>query len=204
VKSRFGWNPEGRVPGLSTGALGGPSNGRGPTMPFAPDRADARCGAGPYASALTATVYKAPVAYEPHLTSWGAVFGRRTTTSGDPDGAGTNSVPAHPRPASIITSPRHDPGRGAGRRRGQLGVGWRWRARSWTADSTRSPRKPMSARSICLAAWPWAHDRQSSPNLTATFIGLPAATFAVNGAAIPSDIIYGSRMALVHRLVIHG
>jgi outer membrane autotransporter protein len=34
----------------------------------------------------------------------------------------------------------------------------------------------------------WAHDWQSNPNLAATFIGLPAATFVVNGAAAPSDL----------------
>jgi outer membrane autotransporter protein len=34
----------------------------------------------------------------------------------------------------------------------------------------------------------WAHDWQSNPNLTATFIGLPAATFVVNGAAPPKDL----------------
>jgi uncharacterized protein with beta-barrel porin domain len=34
----------------------------------------------------------------------------------------------------------------------------------------------------------WAHDWQSNPNLSATFIGLPAATFVVNGAAPPTDL----------------
>ena len=34
----------------------------------------------------------------------------------------------------------------------------------------------------------WAHDWQSTPNLTATFIGLPTATFVVDGAAPPSDL----------------
>jgi uncharacterized protein with beta-barrel porin domain len=34
----------------------------------------------------------------------------------------------------------------------------------------------------------WAHDWQSNPNLTATFIGLPTATFVVNGAAPPKDL----------------
>jgi uncharacterized protein with beta-barrel porin domain len=34
----------------------------------------------------------------------------------------------------------------------------------------------------------WAHDWQSDPNLTATFIGLPTATFVVNGAAPPKDL----------------
>ncbi len=34
----------------------------------------------------------------------------------------------------------------------------------------------------------WAHDWQSNPNLTATFIGLPAATFVVNGAPPPKDL----------------
>ena len=34
----------------------------------------------------------------------------------------------------------------------------------------------------------WAHDWQSNPNLTATFIGLPVATFVVNGAAPPRDL----------------
>ena len=34
----------------------------------------------------------------------------------------------------------------------------------------------------------WAHDWQSNPNLTATFIGLPTATFVVNGAAPPTDL----------------
>jgi uncharacterized protein with beta-barrel porin domain len=34
----------------------------------------------------------------------------------------------------------------------------------------------------------WAHDWQSNPNLTATFIGLPTATFVVNGAAAPSNL----------------
>jgi outer membrane autotransporter protein len=34
----------------------------------------------------------------------------------------------------------------------------------------------------------WAHDWQSNPNLTATFIGLPAASFVVNGATPPADL----------------
>ena len=34
----------------------------------------------------------------------------------------------------------------------------------------------------------WAHDWQSNPNLSATFIGLPIATFVVNGAAPPRDL----------------
>ncbi len=34
----------------------------------------------------------------------------------------------------------------------------------------------------------WAHDWQSNPNLSATFIGLPAATFVVNGAPPPKDL----------------
>ena len=34
----------------------------------------------------------------------------------------------------------------------------------------------------------WAHDWQSNPNLSATFIGLPTATFVVNGATPPSDL----------------
>jgi outer membrane autotransporter protein len=34
----------------------------------------------------------------------------------------------------------------------------------------------------------WAHDWQSNPNLTATFIGLPTATFVVDGAAPPSNL----------------
>ena len=34
----------------------------------------------------------------------------------------------------------------------------------------------------------WAHDWQSNPNLAATFIGLPTATFVVNGAAPPTDL----------------
>jgi outer membrane autotransporter protein len=34
----------------------------------------------------------------------------------------------------------------------------------------------------------WAHDWQSNPNLTATFIGLPTATFVVNGAAPPKNL----------------
>jgi uncharacterized protein with beta-barrel porin domain len=34
----------------------------------------------------------------------------------------------------------------------------------------------------------WAHDWQSDPNLSATFIGLPTATFVVNGAAPPKDL----------------
>jgi autotransporter-associated beta strand protein len=34
----------------------------------------------------------------------------------------------------------------------------------------------------------WAHDWQSNPNLSATFIGLPTATFVVNGAAPPSNV----------------
>jgi uncharacterized protein with beta-barrel porin domain len=34
----------------------------------------------------------------------------------------------------------------------------------------------------------WAHDWQSNPNLTATFIGLPAASFVVNGAAPPTNL----------------
>jgi uncharacterized protein with beta-barrel porin domain len=35
---------------------------------------------------------------------------------------------------------------------------------------------------------PWAHDRQSDPELTATFIGLPAASFVVNGATPPTNL----------------
>jgi uncharacterized protein with beta-barrel porin domain len=34
----------------------------------------------------------------------------------------------------------------------------------------------------------WAHDWQSTPNLTASFIGLPTASFVVNGAAPPKDL----------------
>jgi outer membrane autotransporter protein len=34
----------------------------------------------------------------------------------------------------------------------------------------------------------WAHDWQTNPNLTATFIGLPTANFVVNGAAPPKDL----------------
>ena len=34
----------------------------------------------------------------------------------------------------------------------------------------------------------WAHDWQSNPNLSATFIGLPTATFVVNGAAPPTEL----------------
>jgi len=34
----------------------------------------------------------------------------------------------------------------------------------------------------------WAHDWQSNPNLTATFIGLPAASFVVAGATPPADL----------------
>jgi uncharacterized protein with beta-barrel porin domain len=34
----------------------------------------------------------------------------------------------------------------------------------------------------------WAHDWQSDPNLTATFIGLPTATFVVNGASPPNNL----------------
>jgi hypothetical protein len=34
----------------------------------------------------------------------------------------------------------------------------------------------------------WAHDWQTSANLTATFIGLPTATFVVNGAPPPKSL----------------
>ena len=34
----------------------------------------------------------------------------------------------------------------------------------------------------------WAHDWQSNPDLTATFIGLPTATFVVDGATPPTDL----------------
>jgi uncharacterized protein with beta-barrel porin domain len=34
----------------------------------------------------------------------------------------------------------------------------------------------------------WAHDRQSNPDFTATFVGLPSATFVVNGAAQPANL----------------
>jgi uncharacterized protein with beta-barrel porin domain len=34
----------------------------------------------------------------------------------------------------------------------------------------------------------WAHDRQSDPELTGTFIGLPAASFVVNGATPPTNL----------------
>ena len=34
----------------------------------------------------------------------------------------------------------------------------------------------------------WAHDWQNNPNLSATFIGLPAASFVVNGAAPPTNL----------------
>ncbi|HWZ40970.1 MAG TPA: autotransporter outer membrane beta-barrel domain-containing protein, partial [Bradyrhizobium sp.] len=34
----------------------------------------------------------------------------------------------------------------------------------------------------------WAHDWQTNPSLTATFIGLPAAIFLVNGAAPPKNL----------------
>jgi outer membrane autotransporter protein len=35
----------------------------------------------------------------------------------------------------------------------------------------------------------WAHDSQSNPALSATFLGLPTASFVVNGAAPPSDLL---------------
>jgi len=34
----------------------------------------------------------------------------------------------------------------------------------------------------------WAHDQQSNPDFTATFVGLPTATFVVNGATPPTNL----------------
>jgi uncharacterized protein with beta-barrel porin domain len=34
----------------------------------------------------------------------------------------------------------------------------------------------------------WAHDRQSNPDFTATFVGLPTATFVVDGATPPTNL----------------
>ena len=44
----------------------------------------------------------------------------------------------------------------------------------------------MSVALIGRAAW--ARNWQSDPNLTATFIGLPSATFVVGGAAAPKNL----------------
>jgi uncharacterized protein with beta-barrel porin domain len=35
----------------------------------------------------------------------------------------------------------------------------------------------------------WAHDWQSDPSLNAVFLGLPTASFVVNGAAPPRDLL---------------
>jgi outer membrane autotransporter protein len=35
----------------------------------------------------------------------------------------------------------------------------------------------------------WAHDWQSNPSLDVTFLGLPGASFTVNGATPPSDLL---------------
>ena len=82
---------------LLTAPSGATGTGGGPALPFAPERAQAFPSdmALAYASVLKAPVYKAPTAYEPRWTSWGAAFGSGSTTNGDPGGAGTNSVSAH-------------------------------------------------------------------------------------------------------------
>ena len=291
---------------LLTGPTGG--NGGGPAMPFAPERADAfpTDVALAYASVLKAPVYKAPVAYEAHWTSWGAAFGGGSTTNGDPAGAGTNSVSAHTgafaagldyhvAPDTILGVALAGGGvnwsLGAGlggghgdtflaglygsKQSGQVYISgaltfssnWMSTSRSiavagpdtltasfnaqdfggrleggyrvpaavafnvtpYAAVQAQTFHSPGYSETGTLAApdpfaltfnaqsatvvrtelgsrfdksfaqsdgstvnlfgrLAWAHDWQSNPNLTATFIGLPTATFVVNGAAPPSDL----------------
>jgi outer membrane autotransporter protein len=68
---------------------------------------------------------------------------------------------------------------------------------SQTATLVRSELGSRFDRNVALSAGcsvdlfgraAWAHDWQSNPNLSATFIGLPTATFVVNGAAPPSNV----------------
>jgi len=90
---------------------------------------------GDYTRARQRAVYKAPVAYQAHWTSWGAAFGGGSTTNGDPTAVGSNNVSAHTGAfrgrLRLSRRARHDPGRGAGRRCGQLGAGGRARRRPW-------------------------------------------------------------------------
>ena len=293
---------------LLTGPTGGPGNGGGPAMPFAPERADAFPPdvALAYASALKAPIYKAPMAYEPHWTSWGAAFGGGSATNGDPAGAGTSSVSAHTGAFAAGIDYHVAPdtilgvalagggvnwalGSGLGGGRGDtflaglygskqsgpayvsgaltFSSNWMSTSRSiavagpdtltasfnaqnfggrleggyrvpaavafnvtpyaavqaqtfhspgysetgtlgapdpfaltFNAQSATVVRTELGSRfdqtfaqadasTVNLfARLAWAHDWQSNPNLTATFIGLPTATFVVNGAAPPSDL----------------
>jgi autotransporter-associated beta strand protein len=68
---------------------------------------------------------------------------------------------------------------------------------SQTATLVRSELGSRFDRNVALSAGSsvdlfgraaWAHDWQSNPNLSATFIGLPTATFVVNGVAPPSNV----------------
>jgi uncharacterized protein with beta-barrel porin domain len=76
---------------LLTGPTG--SNGNGPSLPFAPERADRFPAdvALAYASMLKAP----PMTFVPHWSSWGAAFGGGSTTSGDPTMVGSHDLTAH-------------------------------------------------------------------------------------------------------------
>jgi uncharacterized protein with beta-barrel porin domain len=293
---------------LLTGPSGSSGNGGGPAMPFAPERADAFPPdvALAYASALKAPVYKAPVAYAPRWTSWGAAFGGGSTTSGDPSAVGSHDVSSHTggfasgldyhvTPDTIVglalaggaTAWSLSGGVGGGHSdvflaglygSKQLGQAYLSGALTFSSDWVRTNRTiavagtdtlnasfnaqsfggrleggyripsalaftvtpyaamqvqsfrspgygetgtlgtpdPMAltfasqtaiearselggrfdelfaqadGRSVDLfGRLAWAHDWQSNPNLTATFIGLPTATFVVNGATPPADL----------------
>ena len=292
---------------LLTGPSGGTSGG-GPALPFAPERADGFPSdvALAYASVLKAPVYKAPVAYEPRWTAWGAAFGGANSTGGDPAGVGSHDMTAHAgavaagidyhvAPDAVVgvalagggTNWSLSAGLGGGHSdaflaglygsklmgqayvSGALTYACNWMSTSRTiavagadtlnasfnaqsfgarleggyripsalafgvtpyaalqAQSFRSPaysesgslgapdpfalsyasqtatveRSELGSRFDHMFAQAgggsvdvfgrlaWAHDWQSNPNLSATFIGLPAATFVVNGASPPSNL----------------
>jgi uncharacterized protein with beta-barrel porin domain len=288
---------------LLTGPTGSPGNGGGPAMPFAPEHADAF---PPDVALAYASVLKAPMVYEPHWTTWATAFGGGSTTSGDPAGAGTNSVSAHTGAFAVGIDYHVAPdtvvglalagggvnwslGAGLGGGRGDtflaglygskqsgpayvagalsFSSNWMTTSRSIavagpdtltaafnaqnfggrleggyrvsaTAAFNITPYAAVQAQTFHSPAYretgalgapdpfaltfnaqsatvvrtelgsrfdqmfaqaragtinlfgrvAWAHDTQSNPNLAATFIGLPTATFVVNGAAPPSDL----------------
>ena len=129
---------------LLTGPTGGPGNGGGPAMPFAPERADAFPSdvALAYASVLKAPVYKAPVAYEPRWSSWG----RRSAAAAPP--AAIRPVPA---PSSVSAHTGAVRGRPRLSRRPRArSLAWRWPA----ARSIGRARGPGSAVAAATPSWP--------------------------------------------------
>jgi uncharacterized protein with beta-barrel porin domain len=77
---------------LLTGPTGSKSDGSGPALPFAPQRADAF--PSDVALAYAAVLKAPPMVHAPRWTTWGAAFGGSTTTRGDPSGVGSHDVTA--------------------------------------------------------------------------------------------------------------